>query len=210
MSDLRNAITLDATVEREVEQDFITIGFSAIEGGTSPQVVQDALKTRLAEAVAVATPHKKGNAFKVQTGNMSVRPAYNSKGTMTGYTGSVSLIVSGTDMQAVATMTSEIKSMSVSGVELSVSNAKRKKYEDGLAKDAIAAFRAKANMYAEAFGAKGCQLISAVVRVDGGYRAPRVSAMRAVAVSAAPNMPVETGKETLSATVSGQIVLVKD
>lgn len=210
--ELTNVVSLSATAEKEVEQDLISITFECVQMGPDPQQVQDHLKIFLKEAVQVATPFKSGNKFRIETGGMSVQPQYGTKGEMKGYHGRVTLIISGTDVAGVSKMTTDIKSMAVTDVQMSVSRATRRKHEEALAKTAIKLFRDKANTYAEAFGAKGAALVNATVNVDNGgrhhYRPMR--GIKALSVGAsAPDMEVESGKETLSATVNGTIQLVK-
>lgn len=208
---LRNLVTLSASVELEVEQDFIAITFQHVEVGENPRDVQDKLNVALSGALEVARPKKKGKSVQIQTGGVRVTPAYNDEGDMKGYSGSASLIVSGTDTQTISGLTADIVTMTVADVSMSVSPTKRRKYEDGLAKDAIAAFREKANQYAQAFGAKGASLINTNVRVHGGHRGGgRVVAASAMAYSAkmeSPSVDVEFGKETLTASVDGTIQL---
>jgi predicted secreted protein len=103
--------------------------------------------------------------------------------------------------------------MTVAGVEHSISPALRRKVEAKLATEAIGLFREKGNVYAEAFGAKGGSLIQADVRVGGGYRGGKMrsvgASMMALSASAAPMVEEEGGKETLQATVTGSIQLVR-
>jgi predicted secreted protein len=209
--DLKNIISFSITAEREVEQDFITIYFDAVETGSDPNLVQSALAEKLNAALALARP-KKSDGVEVKTGTFQVSPSYNKKNVIDGYHGRVQLIVSGTDTATITGLTAEIKTMNVSGVGRGVSPALRKKVESELAIQAIADWRAKGKEYADAFGAASYSLHNATVNVSsGGYG--RRGGVRMMAASASlesvggGGYDNESGKEELTASVNGTLQL---
>jgi uncharacterized protein YggE len=96
--------------------------------------------------------------------------------------------------------------MGVSGVTLLPSPETRKKAENEATLEAIAAFKSRAKLVAEALG-KPYRIKSLVI---GGqqYRPPMpmLRAAPMAAMEAAP-MPMEAGESQISTTVSGQIEL---
>jgi len=209
---LKDVVSFVITADEEVEQDFITITFQAIETGNDPNKVQADLAVQLKLALDIARPKKAAGEVNITTGNFQISPSYNKKGEISGYHGSVQLIASGTDTKTVAGLTSEIKSMAVSDIQHSVSPALQKSVEEKLAIRAIALWREKAATYATAFGALNSGLINADVRIDNGnhYRPRgRMMAMAASAEMGGGAIEQESGKETLTATVSGTIQLFR-
>lgn len=210
---LMDVVSLTATAEREVDQDFIAIMFVSTQQSADASLVQARLAQDLSAALAIAKDKKKGNQVRVETGNFQVSPQYDKKGAIGAYIGSVQLIISGTDTKTVSALTGEISTMQVAGVQHGISTALRKKVEAKLATEAIELFREKGATYSAAFGAKGARLVNADVRVGGGYRGgARLQASSAAyrgAVGAAPALESEGGKEVLTATVQGSIQLVR-
>jgi predicted secreted protein len=206
----KNVVSVSASVEREVTQDVLSITFQTVQSGPDSATVQENLVHFLTEAVEQAKLKANGDEVRVETGSFGISPRYGKKGAIDGYQGSAEMIVYGTDTKTISQLASEIKVMSVSDIQHSVSRKLRKSFEAELTEEVIAAFREKADQYAKLFGFKGFTLINANVQVGGGYRHSKsAGAMRVMASSAAmvESVPTEAGKELVTATVSGSIQL---
>lgn len=207
----RNVVSFTVSADEEVDQDFITITFQAAESGTDPNKIQTELAKKLKLALDVVRPKKVDGEVNVRNGSFQIRPSYDKKGAINGYYGAVQMVVSGTDTKTVAGFTGEISSMTILDTQHSVSPALRKATEEKLSLAAIALWREKGESYAQAFGSSTYLLVNADVRVDSGNHYPRSHGMRVMAASASMGggaMEEEAGKETLTATVSGNIQLV--
>jgi len=207
-----DVVSLSATAEREVEQDMIAITFTTVQSGPDSARVQADLITFTNEAMAVAKPKSKGNQVRVETNGMNVQPSYGKKGTIDGYIGRSSITVRGTDMQTISGLTAEIKTMSVDGIDFSVSPGLAKRTLKKLTFEAIANFQEKALEVATAFDAKTFKMVNVNVNSGQGrnnYRGVRASSAMLMSASAAPTAEVEGGKETLQASVSGTVQLVR-
>lgn len=207
----KNAISFSVTAEKEVDQDFITISFSAAESGSDPNKIQAELAKKLKLALDVVRPKKVDGEVNVQNGNFQIRPSYDKKGAINGYYGSVQLIVSGTDTKTVAGLTGEISTMTVQDVQHSISPALRKSVESELTLQAIQKWRDAGSVYVSAFSARTSELIGADISINNGYRGARAFGVRTMAASAPMGggaMEEESGKETLTATVTGSLQLI--
>jgi len=203
---LKNVISFVITTDEDVVQDFISITFSAIETGPDANAVQASLAVRIKEALDIARPKEVDGQVEVRSGVFQVNPSYDKEGDPDGYQGNITMIVSGIDTKTILALTGEIKSMTVGGVQQSVSPALRKQTEQCLAVRAIQNWRERAKAYSDAFSAKAFTLINADVSINNRYPAYARSAALEMK-SADGAISAEPGKETLTVTVSGTIKL---
>ena len=100
--------------------------------------------------------------------------------------------------------------MSIARVSHSLSREAREKVEAETTAQAIARFRERAQAQAQLFGFSGYTIREVDVGTDGG---PGPVMARRAAPAAAPMMaealPVEVGKATVSAMVSGSVQMIK-
>jgi predicted secreted protein len=202
-----NLLTLSATASVEVTRDVLNIGFSTQREGPDAGVVQaqlmQALDAALAEARKIATPGQ----VEVSTGNFALYPRYAPKGGATQWQGTAELLVEGRDSQAITRLVGRIQTMSVARVGYSLSRQAREKVEAEVSAQAIARFRAKADAYAKEFGF-GATSIRAVEVSASDVHSPPMPMFRANMAQAAvaeQALPVEAGKASVSATVSGMV-----
>jgi predicted secreted protein len=151
----------------------------------------------------------------VQTGGFSLHPRYGQpspRGPMVinGWQGSAELIVQGRDAQAISQLTGRIGTMSIARVGWSLSREAREKVEADVQAEAITRFRARAEAVSKQFGFAGYTLREVAVSSDGAQPMPPQPMMRMQAGLAAAQgdaLPVEAGKATVTATVSGSVQL---
>jgi predicted secreted protein len=184
-----------------------------MQAGPDSAAVQEELVRYTNETLEIVKPLKKGQQLRVETGGMTVQPRYGKKGTIDGYVGRSTIVISGTDMKTISGLTGTIKGMSVEGIEFSVSPGLAKRTLKKLTLEAIENFQEKALEVATAFSAVTYKMINVAVNSGtgrGNYRNIRASSMATLsASSAAPSVEVEGGKETLQASVSGSVQLVR-
>ena len=212
----QNVVSLNASASVEVNKDWLTVVFSTTREGTDAATVQSQLKQALDAALNEARKSAKPGQVEVQTGAFSLYPRYappNPKGSssglpggITGWQGSTELIVQGRDTQAVSQLTGRVQTMSIARVGFSLSREAREKVEADVAAEAIARFRARADTVSRQFGFAGYTVREVSVSSDGGAMQPqpmlRAQAMR---VGGDEALPVEAGKATVTATVSGSV-----
>lgn len=208
----RDALNLSASATVEVPRDTLGVRFTVNKEGTDAAQVQSQLKQALDAALVEARKIAKPGQVEVQTGNFSLYPRYAPKGGINGWQGSAELLVEGKDTAAIAQLTGRIGSMSIGGVNYSLSRDAREKQEADVVAQAIARYKAKAADYARQFGYIGYQIGEVTVSSDSNTAMPMAAPMaryKAAAVALDEALPVEAGKASVSATVSGVVLMGK-
>lgn len=207
-----NVVNLSASASVELPNDLLSVVFSTRREGPDAGMVQAQLKlaldAALAEARRVAVPDK----LEVRTGNFALNPRYSPTGVAAGWLGEAELIVEGLDVEAIAALTGRVQTMTVARVGWSLSRDAGKKVEDDVTAQAVADFRAKADRTARQFGFTGWLLRE--VSVDGSMprpyaAAPMMMQSRAAGAEMKTALPVEAGRSTVTASVSGSVQLTR-
>ncbi|OWQ91504.1 hypothetical protein CDN99_10170 [Roseateles aquatilis] len=213
-----DVLNLSASATTEVARDLLQLRFSTTREGKEAAAVQNELKQALDAALTEARKVAKPGQVDVQAGNLSVYPRYGqtkpgSGGSpqITGWQGSVELMVQGRDMDAISRLSGRIQSLSIAGVSYGLSREAREKVEAEIVAQAIASYKAKAGAYAQQFGYTGFRIGEVSVNADQPQvvmmaAAPRFKAMSASADEA---LPVESGKATVTVNVNGNVVMTR-
>jgi len=208
-------ITLHAQAQRNVVHDLMRV--------TLYSESQDADPARLAEATtrvlnAAIVKARAASGVTVQTGSRASSPVYaKDNQRVTAWRERAELHLESSDFAALAALTSELMAtLKIASRQFIISPASRKTHEDSLLLDAIAAFRARALLAAQAFGGSGYRLVS--VSLDGGGFRPLVVRQR-VAASGLASMAssasytyqeIEAGTSEVSVTASGVVEVLMD
>lgn len=196
----------------EVTQDLLSITLQAVREGSDAALVQSQLKAALDVALNEARKAAQAGAMEVRTGGFSLLPRYGKEGRINGWQGQAELVLQGKDTQRVAQTAGRLAGMNVIGVGYSVSRELTEKHEAEITAQAIQKYRAKAAELARQFGYAGYQLKEVAVQsadLGGGPRPAMFRAKAEMALASDAPVPVEAGRSTLSATVSGTVQLVK-
>lgn len=205
-----NVVSLSASAVLEVQQDTLTVVFSTQREGPDAGPVQTQLKQALDAALVEARKVARPDQVEVRTGGFSMHPRYTPKGGVNGWTGSTTLIVEGRDMAAIAQLTGRIASMSIASVGQSLSRQAREQVEGQVMAQAIERFRARAGEAARQFGFSGYVLREVnLASGESGRQPPMMRAEMSMAKAADVDLPVEAGKASVSASVSGSVQLTK-
>jgi predicted secreted protein len=207
-------LVISASASVEVANDVLAVTLSATRDGPDASAVQSAMKQALDAALAEARKAARPNGqLEVHTGNFSLFPRYSNKGQVAGWQGTAELVVEGKDLPAIAQLTGRINALpnalTVSRVAYRLSKEQREKVEADVVAQAIERYRAKAAEYAKQFGYGGYTLREVNVSSNEPPPYAPVPMMRAKAMSASADesLPVEPGKGTVTATVSGSVQL---
>lgn len=202
----QNVVSLSASAAMEVNKDWLTVVFSTTREGPDPAAVQSQLRQALDTALGEARKAAKPGQVEVQTGAFSLYPRYAPKGGISGWQGSTELVVEGRDTQAISQLTGRIQTLAIGRVAFSLSREAREKVEGEVAAQAIARFRARADAVSKQFGFSGFTVREVVVNAEAPG-VPIVMAARAQAMrtSAEEALPVEAGKATVTAQVTGSV-----
>jgi predicted secreted protein len=212
----QNLVTLEAEASTEVTQDRLIIVLAATRDGTDAALVQSQLRQVLDTALTEARKSVRPGQLEVRSGSFSVYPRYSAKpgggNQITGWQGRGELVLEGRDTAAVSQLAGRLAGLTVQQVSFGLSREAREKAEAEVAAQAIAAFKLRAERYAQAFGFASYSLREVSVggsSVGGGGPVPtmRVAARAMSAGVADESQPVEAGKATVSVTVSGSIQL---
>jgi predicted secreted protein len=203
-------LVLSANASVEAAQDWMSLTLSVAREGADANAVQVQLKQAVDAALAEARKRVKPGEVELRSGGFSVSPRYGNKGTVTGWQGSSEVVIEGRDMGAIAQLSGRITSMTIARVGYSLSKEVREKLEAEATAQAIGRFRTQAADYARQFGYASFSLREVNVNAEGAMSAPEPK-MRMLAMSARASsdeaLPVEAGKSSVSATVSGSIQL---
>lgn len=207
----QNVLSLSASASVEVQKDWIAVVFSTTREGSDAAAVQGQLRQALDAALAEARKLAKPGQVEVQTGAFSLYPRYinkpNAAAVISGWQGSTELVVEGRDVQAISQLTGRVSTLTIARVSFSLSREAREKVEGDVAAQAIARFRARAEAVSRQFGFSGYTVREVAVNAEspGAVVMPvmRAQAMRAAAAEEA--LPVEAGKATVTAQVTGSV-----
>lgn len=207
----QNVMSLSATASAETTMDLLSITFSTTRDGPDAASVQSQLKQALDAALGEARRAARPGQVDVRTGNFSMYPRYAPKGGLNGWQGTVQLTVEGRDMTAISQLAGRITTLTIARVGHGLSREAREKIEGEITAQAIARFRERAQLQAQAFGFSGYQIREVQVGTQEPPMGMPVPVMRmsAAAAPAAEALPVEAGKTTVSATVSGSVQMTK-
>ena len=213
-----NVVSLSASATVELPRDWLTVVFSTTREAADAAAVQSQLKQALDMALGEARKGAKPGQLEVQTGAFSLYPRYaapkpgsGGAASISGWQGSTELVVEGRDTQAIAQLTSRITTLSIARVGFSLSREARERVEADVSAQAITRFRARAEAVSKQFGMGGHVIREVTVSANDpgpGQVQPmmRAQASRTMADEA---LPVEAGKATVTATVSGSIQMTK-
>jgi predicted secreted protein len=211
----QNVVSLNASASVEVNKDWLTVVFSTTREGREAAQVQAELRQALDAALKVARQATKPGQLEVETGAFSLFPRHAAvpvKGSaapqvgIVGWQGSTELIVQGRDTEAISRLTGRIQTLSIGRVGFSLSREAREKVEGDVTAEAISRFRARADAVSRQFGFAGYAVREVSVTADGALQAPPVMRMRTMAAAdSEAALPVEAGKATVTATVSGSV-----
>jgi predicted secreted protein len=208
----QGVLGLSASASVEVTKDLLAVTFSTNKEGADANVVQAQLKEALDAALVEAKKVAKPGQVEVQTGNFSIYPRYvnatsSAKPTIRGWQGTVELIVEGRDMAAIGQLTGRITTLTIARVSYRLSRDATQRVEGDVANQAIAAFRAKAELYAKQFGYAGAAVREVTVTTGDAQAPMPMMRMQAATASAQGGeaLSVEPGKALVTATVSGTV-----
>lgn len=203
----QNVMTLTAQASQEVPRDWLTLVMSTTREATDANAVQQQLKAALDAALTEARRAARPGQLEVRTGTFAVSPRYAARGTLSGWQGTAELVLEGRDTAAIAALAGRLQTLTVGRVSFSLSREAREQVENEVAAQAIDRFRASAEAYAKRFGFGGYALreVQVMHGSDGGMPVPMMRVQSMAASAEAAPVPVEAGRATVTATVSGSV-----
>lgn len=202
-----NQISLRAEVDREVAHDRMHVTLYREDQLADPAKLAAQITATLNRAVERARAVKVVN---VSLGSRQSYPIYDDKGRkVVAWRERAELRLEGADFAALAKLSSELlDELQIADMHFSLSSDNRKMHEDQLLKQAVAAFKARAQLVSEAMGASGYKLVRLDLDSRGGQRPPvmPMAAMKDMGMAeSAPVPQIESGNSELEVSASGVI-----
>lgn len=204
--DSRNRASFQVVVTREVENDWATARLTAMAEGQDPARVAADVNARMARALATA---RKEKGVEVESGGYVTQPVYDAN-RIVRWQAWQEIRLESADVDRLSKLIGQLQEaeMQLSGIEFSVKRETREALQNELTLEALAAFRARADLISKGMGSAGWSLVSMSVGLGGGQ--PRHYAMRAesdMAMKSAAAPAFEAGKSELQITVDGNVEL---
>lgn len=207
-----NVVNLSASGFLEVPQDWMTVRLSASREGGDAASVQAQLRKALDSGMGIARAAVSPNQqLQARNGAFGVYPRYDKNGKISGWQGNAELVLEGRDFTRIANTAGKISTLTIAGMDFSLSRETQQKLESDVQALAIERFKTRAKEVAKGFGFSDFALreISVSSADDGGgMPVRRTMAMESKAFSSAgKEMAVEPGTSRVTVTVSGAVGL---
>ncbi|BBP61501.1 SIMPL domain-containing protein [Pseudomonas sp. St316] len=202
-----NQISLRAEASQEVARDLMIVTLYTEEQNTDPAKLAAAVSTTLNKAIGQA---KEVKDISLRQGSRNSYPVYDNKGgKITGWRERAELRLESADFAALSKLTGELLGdMKMGGMDFAIATATRQSSEDALLKDAVNAFKARAQLATDALGGKGYKIVNLNFNTNG-YPQPYMRApmmMKGASMDAESVTPeVEAGTSKVTMTADGAI-----
>ncbi|QHC99572.1 hypothetical protein PspS04_04000 [Pseudomonas sp. S04] len=202
-----NQISLRAEVSQEVARDLMIVTLYTEEQNADPAKLAAVVSTAMNKALGQARQVKD---VTLRQGSRNSYPIYDDKGQkITGWRERAELRLESSDFAALSKLTGELLGdLKMAGMDFAIATPTRKASEDALLKEAVNAFKARAQLTTEALGGKGYKIVNLNLN-SNGYPQPYLRApmmMKAAAMDSAPVTPqVEAGTSQVSMSADGSI-----
>jgi len=200
-----NQVSLRAEVSQEVPRDLMVVTLYTEAQDDDPAKLAATVTERMNKALADA---RQVDSVKVRQGSRNSYPIYEEKGqSITGWRERAELRLESANFPALSKLTGEmLQTLSMAGMDFSIAEPTRKKSEDALLKEAVAAFKARAQLATEAMGGKSYKVVNLNLN-SSGYPQPfeRGAMMMKASRDAAPTPDVEAGTSRVNMNADGVI-----
>jgi predicted secreted protein len=200
-----NQIDLQAEASREVQNDLMSATLFTEANDANPAMLANTLNRTTNDALKVAGEVK---SVKARSGGTHTFPIYDRNNKAQGWRGRSEIRLESSDFAAMSALIGKLQStMQLGGVNFQVSPELRRKTENELMSEAIAAFRARGDIAAKAIGGRGYKIRRISVGSAGAPPPRPVIAMRQQsAASATVEQPTfEGGTAQVQVSVTGTI-----
>ncbi|MBP9960566.1 SIMPL domain-containing protein [Pseudomonas defluvii] len=203
-----NQVSLRAEVSKEVARDLMSVTLYSEAQNSDPGKLAAEITRTMNKALEQARSVK---GIKISQGSRNSYPIYDTKGQrITGWRERAELRLESTDFPALSKLTGELlQDLKMAGMDFAIAPATRKASEDELLKDAVNAFKSRAQLATEALGGKGYKVLNLNLN-SSGYpqpyaRGPVMMMKASMDAEAAPSPQVEAGTSQVSMNADGTI-----
>ena len=205
-----NQISLRAEASQEVARDKMIVTLYTESQNADPAKLAAEITTTMNQALDQAREVK---AVTLRQGNRNSYPIYDTKNQkITGWRERAELRLESADFPALSKLTGELlNTLKMENMDFAIADATRKASEDALLKDAVTAFKARAQLATEALGGKGYKIVNLNFNTNG-YPQPYARGgmmMKAAMMESAPTPQVEAGTSQVSMSADGVIEVLQ-
>jgi len=200
-----NQISLRAEVSREVPRDRMQVMLYTESQGQDPAALASDTTKTLNAALEQA---RKVAGVDVSLGNRNTYPVYEDQGrAINAWRERGEVRLESADFAALSKLTGELLgTLKMGNLQFTIADGTRKQQEDALFKDAVAAFKARAQLATEALGGSGYRIVNLDLGTSGVPQPLpmlRMAAMKAASDAVTPD--VAPGTTTVEVTAGGTI-----
>lgn len=201
-----NRVDFSTETAREVTNDLLQAQMRLEVSDQSPARVAQLLNTTVNEALKKAAAFP---AVKAASGNYTTYPIYGKNNRLDGWRGNAQIRLESRDFKAAGELIGELQSsMQLAGVSFTVAPETRRKLEDELVGEGLAAFRKRAEAIRESLGGKGYKIVHIGINHGGDHPQPLMEGMIAMKAMAAPAPEFSGGESDLTMQISGTIEII--
>lgn len=198
-----NVVGFQAQASREAPNDQLVAVLAIETQGVDPVALAATVNRRMSEALKTAAGFP---SVKARSGNYQTLPRYRENQRIDSWQVSQELRLESADFAAAAKLIGKLQeSLVVRNMSVRLSPEARRAAEDGLISEAMAAFRARAELVREAMKSSGYRIRNLDIGTTGHFPPQPMFSMRAEAARAP--VAVEAGVSQVTVTVSGRIEL---
>ncbi|MGO2449766.1 SIMPL domain-containing protein [Pseudomonas taetrolens] len=203
-----NQISLRAEASQEVPRDLMVVTLYTEAQNTDAAKLAAEITTAMNKAIGEA---KQVKGVTLRQGNRNSYPVYDNKSQkITAWRERAELRLESADFAALSKLTGDLmQTLKMGSMQFTVAKATRIASQDALLKDAVNAFRARAQMATDALGGKGYKIVNLNLN-SNGYPQPYMRSemmMKAAspAMDSAPTPEIEAGTSEVSMSADGVI-----
>ncbi len=202
-----NQIALRAEVNQEVAHDLMHVTLYTEAQHADPAKLAAEITTTLNQTLEQA---RQVRGVSVKLGSRHSYPVYDEKGQkISAWRERAEVRLESADFARLSKLTGELlQSMKMAGMDFSIASGTRKTHEDAMLKEAVNAFRARAQLATEALGGKSYKLVNLNLS-SGGFQPPmpmRAYEAKGMAMmDAAPTPQIEAGTSQVTVSADGVI-----
>ncbi|CAD0261057.1 MULTISPECIES: SIMPL domain-containing protein [Pseudomonas] len=205
-----NQIALRAEVSQEVARDKMIVTLYTESQNADPAKLAADITTTMNQALGQAREVK---AVTLRQGSRNSYPIYDNKNQkITGWRERAELRLESADFPALSKLTGELlNTLKMQNMEFAIADTTRRSSEDALLKDAVSAFKARAQLATDALGGKGYKIVNLNFNTNG-YPQPYARGgmmMKAAMMDSAPTPEVEAGTSQVSMSADGVIEVLQ-
>ena len=200
-----NAVEFQAEAQREVQNDLLNATLYVELSDANAAALADALNKSVNEGLRVAREFK---TVRARSGNNQTYPVYSKANVLQGWRGRAEIRIESKDFEAASALIAKLQaSMQLGGISFSVAPDTRRAVEDQLTVEAIAAFKARAEVMRNALAGRGYKLVR--LSLTGGTQPqPRFAVARAVAADVT-SPDLEGGVSQIRVMANGSIEIIE-